>query len=101
MDNNNDNIEKFFGLYFILPNSRFHNQIVMIINEKYIKTVNEFLLNKVPVYIGWDYEPISDIGTKTIAQFRTESMENIAFSKYIKSNKRKYGRKKYDRPKDI
>lgn len=101
MDNNNDGLDKFFGLYFLLPNSRFNNQIVMIVKEKYIKTVNEFLLNKVPVAVGWDYAPISDFGVQIIADFRTERMRNVALARYIEAHKRQYGRKKYDRPKDI
>lgn len=85
-------IKRYYGLYFTVPRSPLNNKIVGIFAEDMCKLVSDFLLNKMPASIGWDFLPISEsIVSKD--WFKTDSMSLVSQRIWLEYNKRRYDSK--------
>lgn len=87
-----EKIKKYYGLYFTVPRSTLNNKIVGIFAEEMCYFINNFLMNKMPVSVGWDFVPISE-SIVPADMFKTDSMQNISQKIWIQYNKRKYDSK--------
>ena len=85
-------IKRYYGLYFTVPRSTLNNKIVGIFAEDMCNLVSNFLLNKMPASVGWDFLPISE-SIVPAEWFKTHSMFSISQKIWLEYNKRRYDSK--------
>ena len=89
---------RYYGLYFLMPHDRWDEKIVGIFAENLIKKINDYLLNKIPIGVGGDFEPISEEKLNNDRYMR-DRMRQVAWILY--NPKRPYKKYKYRRENEL